>query len=702
MPQAKKGTSQDISTRVAALGKSIDAQRSAPATLNEQAKTVGVILATEAPVPVYDWDYGRVDEVLLMSGVEIPPSGQVPMLDSHNRWSVDAQIGSLRALSVQGDALYAEAHFSSTAEDAFTLVREGHLTDISVGYRVIERVFVPENTTQTIAGKAFTGPIKVVTRWEVKEGSFTPIGADKNAKTRAATGAEQGAVPPETPEIRNGQSPSSSFGQTREENPMPDVNTTAQGRAENQNAPAAPAQPQNNVAASAPADTTRSESTPPVTPPRATGTDAPPAPSAESAQSIRAEVAEIMMLGRMHNCHELAEQAIRGGVSLDQFRAQALEHIAQRSAQHAPGHMPHTEMGRDENEKFRSAVSDALCMRAGSQYAPKQAAAGAEQFRGYTLRELARECLRRSGVSIPHDPMEMIGRAFTVSTSDFPNILADTMHKAVLSGAKEAPETFEAWTGESNANDFRQHTGVDLNAFSGLDLVPEGREYTTGQISDKGIRYAVATYGKLFPLTRQMIINDDLNAFTQIPAAMGRAAMRTCGNAVYSLLLENPQLADGIALFAAGRNNLAATGSKITVDSYSEAVTAMGTHTGDQGEVLNITPAFMIVPVARKAEARILLNSQMIGTQAAPNQVNPWQGDVTPVVEGRLDVVSGKPWFLAGQKGWAINVAWLFGNKTPRVEQRQGWTVDGVEHKVSLDFGAYVQDPAALFKNPGA
>jgi hypothetical protein len=95
------------------------------------------------------------------------------------------------------------------------------------------------------------------------------------------------------------------------------------------------------------------------------------------------------------------------------------------------------------------------------------------------------------------------------------------------------------------------------------------------------------------------------------------------------------------------------------------------------------------------------LRSQVIGTQATPNQVNPWAGDTQPVIEGRLDAIDKKPWFLAGQKGWAINVAWLFGNKTPRIEQRMGWTVDGVEHKVSLDFGTYVQDPKALFKNAG-
>lgn len=675
MPQPHQ-QQPDLLTRVAVLGKAPDARRNAPATLDESARTVGVILTTEAPVTVYDWDYGRVDEVLLMSGVELPANGQIPMLDSHNRWSVESQIGSMRDFSVQGDALYAEAHFSSTAEEAFTLVREGHLTDVSVGYRVREHIFVPEKTTHTIDGRTFAGPIKIVTRWEVKEGSFTPIGADKNAKARSAS---------------DGQSNS-------EENPMSKqtVDPADQGRAETTSNAPVTAPPQPAPAGSIPLapEPARAE-VPPATP-------AANAPAGPSAEAIRAEAADIIAVGRMHNCMELAEEALRSGTTLTAFNAVVLAHIAARSEKYAPGYMPHVEIGRTDGEKFRAAVSDALCLRAGSPFAPKEIAPGAEQFRGYSLMELARESLRRGNIAIPSDPVSMIGRAFTETSSDFPNVLADTANKSLIAGAEEAAETYEVWTGETTANNFMIQTGVNLNAFTTLEVVPDGHEYTAGTLADFGIRYAVATYGKLFGITRQTIINDNVNAFTQIPAAMGRAAMRARGNAVYSLLIDNPQMADGNALFSAAHNNLAASGGKIGVDAYTEAVTAMGTHKGDQDEVLNIMPRFLLAPVSRTAEARILLQSQFIGTQASPTQINPWQGDVTPVTEGRLDFAAGNPWFLLGPKGMTVNVAYLFGNKGIRLEQRQGFTIDGVQFKVSSDFGTYVADWRPMYKNPGA
>ncbi len=652
-----------------------------PATLNKENLTVRVTLATETPVREFT-PYGIMDEVLLMSGAILPSGGICPLLDSHNAFSVDGQLGSLRSFEIIGERMEATAHFSRTAGKAFTLVEEGHLRDVSVRCSIIERVFVPEKSSQNINGKIFHGPVVVATRWEVKEGSFTPIGADKNAKviSRQNTSVAAGGL------------------NEMEKNPMPDKNH--QGSAENTGGAPEQSILQNPASVSAIPDAGRAAGNDsarfqPPFPPQ-------PAPAATpSAETIRAEMADIITIGRMHNCMELAEAAIRSGTGIDMFRAQVLGHIAERSAAHTPRHMPYVETGRTDNEKFRSAARDALCLRAGSQFAPEKIAEGAESLRGYTLREMARECLRRAGESVPADPMVMIGRAFTASTSDFPFILMDTAHKSVIAGIQKAPETFELWTGDSTVNDFRLHTGVDLNAFSNLDLVREGGEYTHGEISDTGIRYAVATYGKLFSITRHAIINDDINAFTRIPAAMGRASQRTCGNAVYGLLLDNPQMPDGKALFCPERGNLSAKGGEITVGRYGEAVTAMGTKRGTQDESLNMAPVFMLTPVARRAEARILLNSQFIGTQETPTQINPWQGDVTAITEARLDTVAGKPWFLLGPKGWTINVAWLFGNKTPRVEQRQGWTVDGVEHKISTDFGAYVQEPRALFKNPG-
>ncbi|EFH3256448.1 hypothetical protein GR261_19965 [Escherichia coli] len=45
-----------------------------------------------------------------------------------------------------------------------------------------------------------------------------------------------------------------------------------------------------------------------------------------------------------------------------------------------------------------------------------------------------------------YNPMQMVGAAFTHSTSDFGNILLDVANKAILQGWEDAPETYEQWT----------------------------------------------------------------------------------------------------------------------------------------------------------------------------------------------------------------------------------------------------------------
>lgn len=56
--------------------------------------------------------------------------------------------------------------------------------------------------------------------------------------------------------------------------------------------------------------------------------------------------------------------------------------------------------------------------------------------------------------------------------------------------------------------------------------------------------------GKFSP-SPAAIINDDLNALTDVPAKMGRAAKATIGDLVYAILLDNPKLSDGKPLFHA-------------------------------------------------------------------------------------------------------------------------------------------------------
>lgn len=79
-----------------------------PATIDEEARSVEFVAATETTdVAMYDWETGeRVTEVLLMSGCRLPASGQIPLLDTHDRFSLTAVIGSARELRVDGDQLH--------------------------------------------------------------------------------------------------------------------------------------------------------------------------------------------------------------------------------------------------------------------------------------------------------------------------------------------------------------------------------------------------------------------------------------------------------------------------------------------------------------------------------------------------------------------------------------------------------------------
>ena len=78
-------------------------------------------------------------------------------------------------------------------------------------------------------------------------------------------------------------------------------------------------------------------------------------------------------------------------------------------------------------------------------------------FNGYTLMEMARASLAQRGVGIAGmDRMGIVGLAFTHSTSDFGNLLADVAHKSMLKGYEEAQETFQQWTSKGVLTDFRE------------------------------------------------------------------------------------------------------------------------------------------------------------------------------------------------------------------------------------------------------
>lgn len=285
------------------------------------------------------------------------------------------------------------------------------------------------------------------------------------------------------------------------------------------------------------------------------------------------------------------------------------------------------------------------------------------------------------------------------STSDFTDILANVASKAVLKGWEEAPETFDAWTMKGSVSDFKPNKRVDLNTFPSLEEVPEGAEYTMGTMGDRGATVQIASYGKIFAITRQAIINDDQQLFVTLPMRMGRAAKRTIGNLVYAVLTDNAAMADNIALFHEDHANLASSGAAPNVTTLDAGRVAMARQTDTEGQVLNIRPRYFLVPMELEGVASSLMASQWdpAYTQQVPSHV---KGMAEVISDGRL---TGNAWYLASnpQATDTIEVAYLNGESQPTVEQRDGWYVDGVEFKVRMDAGVAVLDHRGLYKNAG-
>lgn len=652
------------------------ASSTGPRTIDMDNRSVEAVGASETPVPERDnstWEV--MPTVLLMSGCQMPENRQLPLLDNHSRWELSNIIGSYRELRVEGERLVGRAVFTSSpeVEPIWTRVVEGHITDLSVGrVDLADPVVVPDGQSAVVEGRTFIGPVRVVTKWQPKEMSVTPIGADATAKMRSDAAAPQQS-------------------DQREENTMADETTRA---AEMQAPPAAqPAAP----------------AAQPVTENRTVTDDG----------GFNRAI-EIMQLCERHDV--VGEQRVallQPGVTIDQARAQILNHLAERSRTISPGFAPaRIERGADEADKFRCAAASGLFLRAGLRLDGERGLeqSGSEvgwsldgirsagrEFTGYSLREVARECLKRGGHAHGGDPLEMIGRAMT--TSDLPALLAAVSGKALFEGYEGANETWEIWAdGSGSVPDFKTNTIAMASEFDDLSQIVNDSGYEYGDRTDAKETYQLATYGKLAAITRTTIINDDLAALSDMYMAMGEAAARKIGDCAYGVLTTNGNMRDSVALFHANHGNLGTSGV-VSEATIAEAIKLAGLQKGLKSkQYLNIPLQYFIAPRAIEGAAEIFFASnQFASDNKGATRSNIYGGSrFVRAYDARLDANSSTAFYFAGPKRKTVRLFFLNGNRAPYLEQRTGWTVDGVEYKVRIDCVGKAVDWKAMVKNAGA
>ncbi len=272
------------------------------------------------------------------------------------------------------------------SEKVFQKVKKGLIRGVSVGYAVSSWEEVAAGKTS--ANGRFAGPAYVALKWEPLEISFEPTPADPSVGVGRSAEEE---TPPAAGRVDSTQ-------ENKEEQRM-DVNKDK--------APVV--------------ETVRQE---------------------DLVRAERERTAEITELCRGFDMDPTA--FIRDGIAVDQVRAQVLEKLAEKNKP-SPGALPDVRVMAEETEKFRSAASDALLMRSGRDIV--KAAEGARELRGMKLRDIAIECLQRSGVSnaLRMDD-DTLFRAALTPDGQFAAILSDSVNKSMDTAYKAAQPTYQART----------------------------------------------------------------------------------------------------------------------------------------------------------------------------------------------------------------------------------------------------------------
>jgi hypothetical protein len=661
----------------------------APNTADAQARTVEVVWSAGARVRRASFFGEPYDEELSLDPTHVRLerlNAGAPFLKVHELDTLDAVIGSVvpgsaRLENGRGIALVRMSE-REDVEPIWRDIQAGHIRAVSIGYQVHRfEVSKPDG------GRELWRAVD----WTPFEVSAVPVGADPAAGFRVQQSLHDCVLhrrDASTP--RQGASPMTDLTQTpaaaaaephaTEETQMTDPTNTA-------------AEPQTRAV--------ETRALPQAAPTTQPDTEA---IASRAREAERDRVSTIYDLtGRLNLERSFAEDLVKRGVSVDESRRLILDQVAAKSDETRT--FPHVSIplgGRDERISRRDAVANALLHRYSPTLFPLEDAA--RQYRGMTLLELARESLGNSGVNTRGLSRDEVATRALHSTSDFPEILSAVTNKTLRQAYDAYPRTFALFCRQVLATDFKSMHRVQLGEAPQLLEVGESGEFKRGTLGESKESYRVKTYGRVVAITRQVLINDDLDAFTRIPAMYGNSIAQLESDVVWGIITSNPAMADGNALFHTTHKNLASTGAALDVASVGAARAAMALQTGlDKKTVLNIRPAFLIVPAALELKAEQLVAQNLVPADSAkvvPQSIRT----LSPISEPRLDAASATSWYLAASSNQidTIEYAYLEGQQGAYIETRNGFDVDGVEIKCRLDFGAKAIDWRGLYKNPGA
>jgi len=696
-----------------------------------QARSVPVVIASENPIERVDDVTGEIyREVLSMNGVRFRgKKNQLPIVDSHNRSTVRNVLGSVRNIRVEGSELVGDATFAKDAasQEAFEKLLDGHLTDFSITALQHKGRAIARGESELIGQTQVEGPAVIVTDWVPSDASLVAAGADETSTVRELlrsyeiTKERKRMLSEElkTALVAKGmpeQIADAEQALTWAIGLMTDPNKLQEPVLEPVVEPVAEIE---NMEGEEMADEKPKEEELKDAVERALKAD----------NTRRKEIQALCKQAKIER--SFADSLCDSGVNLDKARQSILEKIME--AQKPVGAGGSSEFGqqREGRDILRQDIEKGLISRALKASGSRQQielTEDARKFQSVGMFRMAEEILRSEGINTlgmnPKDiALVALGHRATIermrnaniirdayhTTGTFSNLLLNAANKTLLAGYDEAPYTWNIWARQApSVADFKTINRVRFSESPDLLAVPENDLYPEGVMTDSKESYVVEKFGRLFTVSWETVVNDDLDAISRIPQMHGNAARRTQNKKVYEVLTANALMGDGVALFGshASGTNLAGASAGPSVTTLNTAFTAMALQKGlNSSVVLGITPRYLIVPVTLGPAAQELVTSMSYNAANNNSGVQNIYGrggsrTLTVVEEAQLDGNSTTAWYAAADSGQidTVELTFLQGEEQPVLEQEWDFDKDVYKYKVRQTFGVKAIDWRGLYK----
>lgn len=298
---------------------------------------------------------------------------------------------------------------------------------------------------------------------------------------------------------------------------------------------------------------------------------------------------------------------------------------------------------------------------------------------------------------------EALGAGFreSLDSTSFGAVLGNAITRRMIAEYRAAVD-LDMWRRAATVvrvDDFRTQERTRYGGYGDLPQVLQSQPYAAlASPTDEVATYAATKRGGTEDVTIELVKNDDVGAIRRIPVKLGRAAKRTLAKFVLDFIRLNPVIYDGVALFAAGHNNLGA--AALDAASLAAGRLAMLKQTElNSGDRLGIGPANLWVPPDMEEAAVNLFNRN---TNNDRTFVNSLSLTVLPV------------WYWTDANDWAISantadipfieVGFLDGNEEPELFVQDSptagslFTHDKLTYKIRHVYGGAAVDFRGAYK----